>query len=152
MARTDGELIQAGLLHDTLEGYVDKSLADVQERYKFTVPKNILALVEAVTEPPKGPEWHNWFERKHTVLRKIDAGPPAAAALCCATKISTVAAGNKTLYTGCDLSEWSKGSLEDNLIMLRAYRDIFVAKGVPQLLLDEFDREMEMFSQGGPKK
>lgn len=140
------EVVIAGFLHDIFEGYTkhDPNLLKAQVEKQFG--ERVVDLIEAVTEPAKGEG--NFWERKLAVLNKLKEGDLEMATLSCATKISTIAAGNKFLWMGRDVNEWSAGSHADNLVVFQKYFEVYEQMGVSQELLTEYKREMERFQRG----
>jgi (p)ppGpp synthase/HD superfamily hydrolase len=145
LARSDKDLISAGTLHDFLEGYTEHDPAQIREFVDSRFGSNTLQLIEGVTEPSKSSAQQNWYERKMAVLQQIEEGCPDIAALSCATKISTLSAGNKMLEMGRPISEWSAGGHKQNAAFFRLHLMQYRHKQVSELLVQEFERELEKF-------
>lgn len=143
------DVIVAGFLHDLFEDYVSHDKQRLRNQALTQFGDRVVQLVDAVTEPPKRGN-SNFWERKLAVLNQISVGDSEMAALSCATKISTIAAGNKFLWMGRPISEWSAGSHDENI----RYFDLLLAqyeeKGVNSSLLSEFRRELERFKGWAP--
>ncbi len=145
MSGCSKESIIAGFLHDLYEGYIEIDREKIRPQILKTFGSRVCELIDSVTEPPKEDKPSNWWDRKQTVLQYLEAGGSETATLCCATKISTLAAGNKFLYSGADIRQWSSGSMEDNARLFRMYLEIFERKGVPESLIDQFKFELNRF-------
>jgi hypothetical protein len=145
------ELVAAGLLHDILEGY-KKVDGEVIERghYQHIIRDNfgadVLSLVEAVTEPPKSHQKGNWEERKTAVLEQIRDKGADVALLLTASKISTFGEGNKLLYVGGKVADWSSGTLLQNASVLDAYLQFAKRKGVNGSVVALLEREAGRFT------
>lgn len=148
LAGESRDLIIAGLLHDVFEDYVQTDEFHLRDTIRREFGTRVLELIERVTEPPKSSAPGNWWDRKLMVLYKIRDGDKDAATLACAAKISTLAAGNKMLYMGRPVSEWSSGPLEDNVRVFNFWAREFECKGVSPLLLNQFRAELELFKRG----
>ena len=77
--------------------------------------RDVAELVAGLTEPDRQSHSTTWLERKLPVLARAREGNAALATVICAAKISTIAAGNKMLYMGRPISDWSSGSLAENV-------------------------------------
>ena len=143
MARRSGAEVVAGIGHDLLENYSDKGTNTLKNTIRLNFGEPVLLLIEASTEPAKDPKKTNWYERKMAVLMHAHEAGPEVTNVVCASKISTVSAGNKMLYSGRPISEWSAGTLEDNLAFFRVARLQFQARGVDPLLLEQFEIELD---------
>lgn len=145
------ELVAAGLLHDILEGY-KKVDGQVIERghYQHIIRDNfgadVLSFVEAVTEPPKSHQKGNWEERKTAVLEQISDKGADVALLLTASKISTFGEGNKLLYVGGKVEDWSSGTLLQNASVLDAYLQFAKRKGVNGSVVALLEREAGRFT------
>lgn len=146
------ELVAAGLLHDILEGY-KKVDGEVIERghYQHIIRDNfgadVLSFVEAVTEPPKSHQKGNWEERKTAVLEQISDKGADVALLLTASKISTFGEGNKLLYVGGKVADWSSGTLLQNASVLDAYLQFAKRKGVNGSVVALLEREAGRFTR-----
>lgn len=142
------EVVVAGLMHDFYEGYVNKpSREDLQEHVKLHFGVRVHELIAAITEPPKGPEQGNWRERKLSVVNSLMTAGRDANTIVCASKISTMAEGNKFLYRTGNVCGWSAGSWEDNLQVFRQLREIFATNQVPWTLIHRYDVELERWGK-----
>ncbi|MEY4701254.1 MAG: hypothetical protein RL326_1441 [Pseudomonadota bacterium] len=144
------EVVVAGLMHDFYEGYVNKPTRDELENHvKTHFGSRVHELIAAITEPPKGPELGNWRERKLSVVNSLMSAGQDANTIVCASKISTMAEGNKFLYRTGTVCGWSAGSWEDNLQVFRQLRDIFAANQVPWPLIHRYDVELKRWGKHG---
>lgn len=139
-------VIIAGFLHDLFEGYIKTDRAELEARVRNKFGDEVVRLIESVTEPPKSALPGNWAERKSAVLEKLEKEDRDAATLSCATKISTIAAGNKYLRMGRPLSEWSAGGAQENLDVFEKHLELYARKGVTPALLEQFDLELSLFA------
>jgi len=146
LGRASRDLIIAGFLHDSLERYVKVETNHIRDILFNAFGDRVLRLVEGVTEPIKTDLPGNWLDRKLSILSHVENGDVDLATLCCATKISTIAAGNKWLWTqGGEIKGWSSGSLEDNIVVFERLRDVFVRKGVAEIFISQYDSELSRF-------
>ena len=143
------DVVIAGLFHDLFEGYIEfppgrtaDCVATVIER-KWG--RKILDLIEAMTEPGRQSKGVGWLERKQAGFEKVRQGSVQVAAVSCASKISTLRAGNKYLWETGTIEKWSSGSLEDNIGLYCLYRDEYARKQIPGLLLELFSEELDRF-------
>lgn len=140
------EVVAAGLLHDFLELYIPGVSAKQMDTmlYLAFTPR-VAEIVRNITEPPKGSSSENWLERKMRVLDSLQSQGRDASTVALAAKISTMGEGNKHLYVTKSpngISQWSKGSWEQNLEMFKRLRVVFEEKGCPKSLLDRYDLEL----------
>ncbi len=144
------EVVVAGLMHDFYEGYVKSPTRDELESHvKIHFGARVHELISAVTEPAKGPQEGNWRERKLAVVNSLRYAGREASTIVCASKISTMAEGNKFLYQTGDVCGWSAGSWADNLSVFHELRSIFVANRVPWSLVHRYDVELSRWSKHG---
>lgn len=141
------EVVVAGLMHDFYEGYVKKpGREELETLIKLNFGDRVHDLIVAITEPPKGCEEGNWLRRKLTVVNSLQAAGRDANTIACASKISTMAEGNKFLYLTGTVDGWSAGSWDDNLRVFKELRTIFVANQVPWSLVHRYDVELKRWS------
>ncbi|WKZ57761.1 MAG: hypothetical protein QY326_03600 [Bdellovibrionota bacterium] len=146
MAGESRDVVVAGLLHDLFEGYVQgPDLALLKSEVQCLFGERVLELIEGVTEPQKSSQEGNWLQRKMVVLRSLHRGDRDLASVACAAKISTLAAGNKMLYSGRPLTEWSSGSYHANLALFQEYAQFFRDRNVSPILLEQFELEIRRF-------
>lgn len=149
LSGVEPDVVVAAICHDMLECYVDfVEPSFIEEKLSFFFGPRVAELVKRVTEPPKvkDAEGHesveNWTHRKEAVLRNLLSGDEELATLSCATKISTLAAGNKMLAAGKSFSDWSSGPIEDNLTMFAKYGEAYTFSGISPVLLELYHREI----------
>jgi (p)ppGpp synthase/HD superfamily hydrolase len=140
------ELIQAGFLHDVLEGYVPESVSELEAFVVQRFGQRVVDLIKAVTEPPKSAQPGNWWERKAAVLAELSSGDLDVATLTCAIKISTLSEGNYFLEKGGAIAGWSAGSYPDNLRLYQMYLDEFVRWNVAPALVQMYRHELGRFA------
>jgi hypothetical protein len=147
LAQKPRDVVVAGLLHDFLEGYAQgpiPSLVRVVEQYGPVVR----SLVVDITEPNRS-EIHGkeesreaWLNRKLTIVKRLVNGSSDFADLVAATKISTLAAGNKMLFEHGPFDKWSNGSCRDNIAVFVALREACDRKELNPLLGEQLDLEI----------
>lgn len=140
------EVVAAGLMHDFYEGYVSTPREQIEAHVIMHFGEEVHHLISAVTEPPKAATPGNWRERKLAVVQKLQGEDATANTIVCASKISTIAEGNKFLYEAGVIDEWSSGSWADNLAVFKELRDLFTRKGVPADLIKRYDLEITRWS------
>lgn len=143
------EVVVAAICHDMLEHYVTAVDQEfIEQKLQLLFGGRVLELISGVTEPPKQKDEsgkepiENWYHRKETVLDRLLSGDNDLATLSCATKISTIAAGNKTLSCGHPFASWSSGSVEDNLSMFARYGEAYEIHNVAPLLQELYHEEL----------
>jgi len=142
------EIVIAGFLHDVFEDYVEIDREEIRQRIGSKYGPRVLELIDSVTEPPKSDQPSNWWDRKRAVLSQILEGDSDMATLSCATKISTISAGNKFLRSGRDVNEWSRGTFVDNVTVFEQHLEVYKEKGVPEGLIQQYEIELRIFKQG----
>jgi hypothetical protein len=140
------EIVAAGLMHDFYEGYVSTPREQIEALVIVQFGEEVHHLISAVTEPPKAQAAGNWRERKLSVVSKLREEDARANTIACASKISTIAEGNKFLYEAGVIEEWSSGSWADNLAVFNDLRTLFAQKGVPADLIKRYDLELKRWS------
>jgi|GEM_PF-3226204 len=154
-------IVVAGTLHDAYENYVpDERRHLLRALIRTDFGQAVNDLIEAVTEPDKSSEPGNWSFRKQAVLTSLRAMDVDVATVVCASKISTLAAGNKMRWMEArsqktnhpTLEKWSKGSWEENCKLFEQYLEIFEEKGVNPQLLAQFKEELRRFTNPVPCK
>lgn len=142
------EVVVAGLMHDFYEGYVRKpTRQELESHVRTYFGDRVHDLIAAITEPPKGPETGNWRERKLAVVNSLHTAGRDANTIVCASKISTMAEGNKFLHVNGNVNGWSAGSWNDNLSVFNELREIFVANQVPWPLVHRYDVELKRWGK-----
>lgn len=142
------EIVIAGFLHDLFEGYVEIDRVEIRDRVESTFGGRVLELIDSVTEPPKSNQASNWWNRKRAVLNQILKGDSDMATLSCATKISTISAGNKFLRFGSNVNEWSRGTFQANVTVFEQHLKVYKRKKVPEGLIHQYAIELNIFKQG----
>jgi hypothetical protein len=148
LAGKSRNVVVAGLLHDFLEGYVSDEISDLGKELG-AYGEEVFNLVQEITEPQRRevqgkPETlEAWRKRKHAIVERLESGSTDFADLCAATKISTIAAGNKMLFENGSFAKWSNGPIDDNLAIFITINEVCSAKGVSPLLADQLDIETD---------
>lgn len=138
------EVVAAGFLHDVYEGYVKGvERSRIENKVKKRFGDTVHNLISAVTEPRVDV---SWLDRKMVVVKQLQKGDVDVNTLVCASKISTIAEGNKFAYVGGNLNDWSGGSPEENLRIFNILSDTFRAAGVDRRLCSRFDFEVHRWS------
>ncbi|MEM1116490.1 MAG: HD domain-containing protein [Bacteroidota bacterium] len=99
------EAVAAAFLHDALEdGDRDGNVLD-RDRLAAIVGETVVRIVEAVSEPKRGPDGRplRWRARKETYLDRLGAGPSEAAAVSLADKLHNAYAMASSLEAGVDI-------------------------------------------------
>jgi hypothetical protein len=144
------EVVVAGLMHDFYEGYVKRpTRTELEKHVRTHFGDRVHDLIHAITEPPKGPEEGNWRERKLSVVNSLRSAGRDANTIVCASKISTMAEGNKFLHVNGNVEGWSAGSWKDNLGIFTELRQIFADNQVPWSLVHRYDVELERWGKHG---
>jgi hypothetical protein len=162
LAGEQPELVLAGILHDALEGYAATEAPEIKEEILRIFPgprgSRVVELIEGVTEPEKISTPGNWLHRKLSVVRSIEQGDVDLAKIFCASKISTLAAGNRFLYerrTSESLDDatarWSRGSYHDNVRLFEHYLWLCESKGAGHVLTDQLLLEINRFRSPATK-
>ena len=154
-AQYSTQTVAAGFLHDAFENYIKMPKDEILREFNsklvgyFTPHEvnRIVALIEANTEPGKGHCDENWLVRKSEVFNALHRGDPEMAAVCCASKISTLAAGNKWKYLGQPIQRWSQGTHAENMVHFQTLGRLFEEKGVSTDLIGAFNKQLDLFSK-----
>ena len=154
-AQYSTQTVAAGLLHDAFENYIKMPKEEILREFNsklvgyFTPHEvnRIVALIEANTEPGKGYCDENWLVRKSEVFNALHRGDSEMAAVCCASKISTLAAGNKWKYLGQPIQRWSQGTHAENMVHFQTLARLFEEKGVSTDLIGAFNKQLDLFSK-----
>ena len=160
------EVVQAGILHDALEKYNinGRSREQIRAELQTIFDPRVVELIEAVTEPREGETWH---ERKLRVIINVAAlwrrdrqlGQEAAT-IVCASKASTIASGNKSLYQGVRavtppeevVTQWSGGTYQENIEHFKQLRALCRITGVEEALIGQLSEEISRFERPGPTR
>lgn len=154
-AQYSTQTVAAGFLHDAFENYIKMPKDEILREFNsklvgyFTPHEvnRIAALIEANTEPAKGHCEENWLVRKSEVFNALHRGDSEMAAVCCASKISTLAAGNKWKYLGQPIQRWSQGTHAQNMVHFQTLARLFEEKGVSTDLIGAFNKQLDLFSK-----
>lgn len=153
-ARYPATTVAAGFLHDAFENYcaiphseiVDIIHARLANSFTYGEIQTVIRKIKDNTETVKSAAPNNWEERKGTVFKALHYADADTTAVCCASKISTLANANKWNYLEQPLSAWSKGTFQQNLEHFRTLGRLFEEKGVRAELRDVFNEQLQRFS------
>lgn len=148
LAGKSRDVVVAGLLHDFLEGYVNDEISDLGREVDAYGPE-VRSLVQEITEPQrreiqgKSETREAWQKRKNAIIERLESGSTDFADLCAATKISTIAAGNKMLFEDGKFEKWSNGPIEDNLSVFIKINEACASKGISPVLAGQLELETD---------
>lgn len=153
-ARYPSTTVAAGFLHDAFENYCltphDQITEMIHNRlansFTYGEIETVLRKIHDNTEPAKSAAPENWEQRKGKVFKALHHADSDTTAVCCASKISTLANANKWNYLDQPLSAWSKGTFQQNLEHFRSLGRLFEEKGLRLELLDVFNEQLTRFT------
>lgn len=136
-------LVNAGYNHDAFENYVATERELIAELIRDRLGAPVVELIEAVTEPRTEEHIKQFWPRKLQMLQQLKESDRDAAVLSIATKVSTLSAGNKFLYVKRPITDWSRGTLDENIEFHTMLLDLYKEREVPTELLLQLEIEIE---------
>ena len=134
--------IAAAFLHDALEDRDRHARWFARERMVELVGEEVVAIVEAVSEPKQSASgaWLPWRERKEAYVAHIETGPPEASGVSLADKLHNAYAMASSLEAGIDIFSSAPGrtgltaGAEDQLWYFRAVLEATRRHDAPRLI------------------